>query len=414
MQTMAFMTTPAGMHSMAAFANHMATDNEIVLNGQADPSQHSSAQIDSRKRKRSDRAGLWHAQQQQQGRTSTAKPPKAKVKAAPAVPGFGFSLPAIPAPTPVSPLKASGGRTKKRMNLGLTQAHHISESGDEEDEEDEEAAFAAKWEGQGITFEHDGDVISLQTGAEVAAYIKDRKKNYPTQARMAEKAREAREKRANELEFIRKLKGLPRPDQTFKESQTGPLQQKKKTLSEQSHVGISMLENLPKKMSQGKGSNCCASVPPTSTAVLPVDLGVDYGTGTDTEANSDSDATSSALSESSVVSSSESSDNPADSSDDDTPPESQSSKTPIAPVAPPPLPRHSDRAAANSDQVKIKVCPQWKATGRCKFKYCRYKHAEEQPNFVGLYERMVGMELEKADRLALDAIKYLGRNGFLG
>jgi hypothetical protein len=33
---------------------------------------------------------------------------------------------------------------------------------------------------------------------------------------------------------------------------------------------------------------------------------------------------------------------------------------------------------------------------------------------MGLYEKLVEQELVKADQLALDAIKFLGQNGFLG
>lgn len=351
-----------------------------------------------------------------QSRPPTAKPPKAKAKAAPAVPGFGFSMPALPASSPVLPSKIAGEHVKKRVNLGLTQVNHMDELGDEGGDEDEEAAFAAKWDGQGMTFEHDGDVISLQTGAEVAAYIKDRKKNYPTQARIAEKAQEAQEKRATELEFIRKLKGLPKLKRNSEQPQEGTEWRKKKTLHEQSHPANPMLGNLSKRVKRDRGSKHGTSVLSASTPFQSLDLGVGYGTGTDTEANSnsDSDATSSILSESSVVSSSESSDGAVDSSDDDMPPESHSSKTPVAPISPPPPPRLLNQAVANLDQAKTKVCPQWKTTGKCKFKYCQHKHAEEPLKFVGLHERMVEVELEKADRLALDSIKYLGRNGFLG
>ena len=70
----------------------------------------------------------------------------------------------------------------------------------------------------------------------------------------------------------------------------------------------------------------------------------------------------------------------------------------------------------------------YKRTGRCQFgKDCRYRHEDgdrggdkgkrrvkDEPRRIGLYERMVEQEVDKAERLALEAIKYLGRNGFLG
>lgn len=407
---------------MTAFANHMAAGNAPDMYGQSAvfqqplASNQSSSQIDTRKRKRGDRAGHWQTQQQQP-HAPAAKPPRAKAKAAPPVPGFGFSLPLPSTPKTPAPPKVVDARNKKRPNLGLTQQlYNNDESDEEEQDEDEEAAFASNWAGKGITFEHNGDVISLETSAEVMAYIKDRKKNYPTQARIAAKAQEAQEKRAHELEFLRKVKGASKPERTRDEPKGKSRRQQQTNANDKSNSTKPKLEDLRERVEKSIKSKPKTSMPPAGPKQHAVDLGLGYGSGTDLDDDNDSD-TSSVLSESSVITSSDSSDgdeSDASADDDDAPPEAQSSKIPIAPAVPPPASKRPEKMATSSDRDKGKVCSQWKATGKCKYKYCQYRHAEDPPRVVGLYERMVEMELDKADRLALEAIKYLGRNGCLG
>lgn len=428
---MSFMATPAGMQSMAAFATHMANGNvtpthtQSVLPQQPIASgQSAGPQPSPRKRKRVERAEQWQSQKPSnhtQPRAPKApvrdtplqKPPRAKAKAAPSIPGFGFSLPQVPK-SPVTSKPGSGSNVKKKgVNLGLTNMSHKEEPSSEEDElEDEEAALAAKWDGKGLTFEHNGEVISLQTAAEFAEFIKDRKKNFPTQQKIAEKAQRAAEKRAGELEFLRRVKGPSRKArlEDTKSSDKPP----EGTPSKKAPSTKPNLQELREKVKSSMLSKKGNPAPFPGASRQAVDLGLGYGTGTD------SDGDSSVLSESSVVSSSESSeDDDSDAHDDeaegsDAPPEAQSSKIPAAPVAAPPPLKLPDRTGDEPSKSQARVCQQWKKTGKCKYKYCRYRHAEEEPKRVGLYEKMVQQELEKADRLALEAIKYLGRNGYLG
>lgn len=399
-QAMAFMATPAGMQSMAAFANHMSGGGAMTSCMQPtspqQPISHaqtSPPQPESRKRKRGDRVGEWQAQQRHAPaqKSQSQKPPRAKAKAAPAVPGFGFSLP---------PLPSANNQDKKRTNLGLTHMDYDKEDSEEDGTVDEEAAFAAKWDGQGITFEHRGDLISLQTGAEVAAYIKDRKRNFPTQARIEEKAQKAVDKRAQELEFLRRVRGTSKKEKGCEEPRPSNRRQKKDAKKFPAPTQPS-LDELREKVKQSISAK----------QVQAVDLGLGYASDTDADSESEIDEDSSILSESSVISSSESSDSD---SDDDAPPETQSSKKAIVPTVRPPPPKVPNREATDLGKTKTQVCSQWRATGKCKYTYCRYKHVEEEPRFVGLYERMVELELENADKLALEVVKYLGRNGFLG
>ncbi|KAL5379746.1 hypothetical protein DPSP01_008218 [Paraphaeosphaeria sporulosa] len=432
-QAMAFMATPAGMQTMAAFAANM-------VNGSANPTcdqpvppqqptlhgQSSNPQPSPRKRQRNERVERWQPQQPpkhnhppiQKAPAQSApsqKPPRAKAKAPPSIPGFGFSLPPVPQHTDT--LKAGGAHHhhQKRVKLGLTSLNCDEESSSEDDDNnvDEEALLAAKWDGKGMTFEHNGETISLQTAAEFAEYIKDRKTNFPTQQRAAEKAHLAAERRANEIEFLRRVKGTPgkgRPggEAKSKDQRKGKAANKYGSLKPRP-------EELREKARNSMASKHAAAKPPSdSSAQQSIDLGLGYRTDTE------SDDASSILSESSVVSSDESSEGAAseaeadEASDSDALPEAQSSKIIAAPRVPQPPPRLPAPRAETSSKSQAGVCQQWKMTGRCKYKYCRNKHGEEEPKSMGLYERMVEQELDKADRLALEAIKYLGRNGFLG
>jgi hypothetical protein len=279
----------------------------------------------------------------------------------------------------------------------------LDESSEEEDV-DEEAAFAEKTKVEGVAFEHNGEMISLQTTADVQSYIKDRRRNFPTRQRIAEKAEEAATRREHELEFLHRVQGKPRnpaPAPEVPREKIHKVDKRKEGIDMKKQEELAALrkrlhESMLKKQQQ----------PPTNL------LGLGYDSDTDSEAES------SVLSESSVVSSSEESSDESDESeseDSDAAPDTTSSKTappsvkipPQAPVAAPPS----------------QVCRHWSKDGRCKFgKSCRWAHPAQDKGSdrssenkrMGLFEKMVEQELEKADKLALDAIKFLGQNGFLG
>ncbi|KAJ4287186.1 hypothetical protein N0V90_012584 [Kalmusia sp. IMI 367209] len=408
-QAMAFMSTPAGIQTMNAFANHMAGASAAPLYPQPVPSlasipqvQSSPPQLSSRKRKRVERAGEWQSSQNTQ--PGAQKPPRAKAAVPPPVPSFGFSLP-VPPTHSTTVTSGRDSNAKRKVNLGLTQLQEESDSSEEEDV-DEEASLAANIKVQGIVFEYEGETISLQTAAEIAAWIKDRRRNFPTQKRIAEKAQEAAQKRASELDFLRRVTGKPKKE---KKDQLSKRKEGKR------HTAPTKpdLEELRQKVKESVLSK--QSKPPTLPSTNTKQQAVDLGLGYDTE--TESDDTSSILSESSAVSSSEESSDESDNDSDDSnvPPEAASSKIAKAPIVPtkPPPPRKKE--APSSSDTKTKMCYQWKETGKCKFgRNCHYSHEIEEPKHIGLYERMVEQELEKADRLALEAIKYLGRHGFLG
>ncbi|CAO2656549.1 Nn.00g053520.m01.CDS01 [Neocucurbitaria sp. VM-36] len=415
-QAMSFMATPAGQQSMAAFANHMASVGSAAPQyAQSPPPQHaqpaprySPTQHAGQKRKLNDRNNDTQSQvsSQQRPQQQSTKPPRAKAAVPPAVPSFGFSL---PTPSVVRPLTVSKGKgkndTKKRkLNLGLTE-HPMPEESSEDEEIDEEARYSAKLKGGGFAFEHNGEQISIQTAAEVAAWVKDRKKRFPTQKRVMEKTQEAAMKRKSELEFLRKLNGrAPKPDTSPRKERPIKVRdesRQNKTKREEDGQRHDELAALRKKLHE--------SMLEKQSKSSAVDLGLGY----DSETASDEE--SSVLSESSVVSSSEESSDESDSesADSDEAPEPTSSKVGPPPIkVPPPAP---PPASTQPKHGKRKICPNWEQHGRCSYSNkCKFAHPPKEEKRVGLYEMMVEQELVKADQLALDAIKYLGQHGFLG
>ncbi|KAL1297682.1 hypothetical protein AAFC00_006234 [Neodothiora populina] len=127
-----------------------------------------------------------------------------KVPAAPAVPSFGAPLPLPPKATPATAtaqIVASKADPKKRISLfGLTSEGGVaddtkqeeSEGEDEEDDVDEEASYAANLSNGPLTIEYNGETRNLSSPAELADWLNERKRFYPTKQRIEEKKTEVR------------------------------------------------------------------------------------------------------------------------------------------------------------------------------------------------------------------------------
>ena len=134
--------------------------------------------------------------------TAFAKPsqPRPRPQAAPAVPSFGAPLPTVVLPTPVvqqhlPPRPPPKKHPRKINQLGLTpaQEEHVSSSGSEADVDEEAKLIAATSDSGGLQFTYKGQTSTLKSAADIAAWIEERKKRYPTAER-----REARQKEAEE------------------------------------------------------------------------------------------------------------------------------------------------------------------------------------------------------------------------
>ncbi|KAF2106698.1 hypothetical protein BDV96DRAFT_590721 [Lophiotrema nucula] len=420
-QAMAFMATPAGMQAMNAFASQMSNGGVAPQPPPAQMSQSSPRQQHGTKRKWNDRSEPRN-DKSQQPQHAPSKPQKAKAAPPPAVPSFGFALPTIPSAKPL----ATSNKTnqKRKVNLGLTarDKDEVESVPDEElgEEDDEEAALASSMGISGAVFEHDGLKISLQTPAELQAWIRDRRKQFPTRKRIAEKAREVAEQRAKELEFLKKVKGDSGVERKVAQAPPAqkPLKHIERSKEEEGRQRelAQLRQRLHESMLAKNASKEAASAQSTTdgTQSKSIDLGLGY------DSETDSDDEDSVLSDSSVVSSDNAS--AEESSDDsdadsDAAPEEHSSKTAPPPIVqPPPAPLPVQAVEKTPRKNTPKVCHNWEQTGRCKFgRKCRFPHPpKEEPKRRTLYEVMVGKELEERDRETLKAIKWLGQNGYLG
>lgn len=403
-QTMAFMAQVQAQ-AMAPYTNYAANGTSMPQVPQPPSSpqqirQDSSPQRPSgTKRKRNERAANWRADNASKSTQNTQqpgqKPQKAKAAPAPAVPSFGFSLPIAQRgqTSASSNPKPRPDRNRRKVHLGLTARTELdSESGSGSDEEvDEEAAFATNI--KGMVFEHEGQTISLQTPAELLAWRKDRKKHYPTQQRIEQKAREAAEQRAHELEFLRRVKGLssdqnrgnhvPRATEAEMSEYNKQQAETQKSVEQQQDDWDKGVLKRKQMLPQNEAPE------PTVAEREPeaVDLGLGYGSETESD-----NEVSSELEESSVVSSSEESSKDSDSDDDDSDaaPEEQSSKTVNVPVVSPPEPSKPKFEKARSKRDPGKECVQWKRYGKCNYgDRCRWRHPpKEAEKIVGLYEKV--------------------------
>lgn len=87
-------------------------------------------------------------------------------------------------------------KPRKQNILGLTPAS-LDQASESEDDEGEEERLAArvKPSGHALQFEYKGRVATLRTPEEIAAWIAERKKRYPTQAKAEAAKKEAEEKK---------------------------------------------------------------------------------------------------------------------------------------------------------------------------------------------------------------------------
>ncbi|KAL8791031.1 MAG: hypothetical protein Q9213_000238 [Squamulea squamosa] len=105
---------------------------------------------------------------------------------APAVPSFGNPLPVKP-PAPMIEAKKAKRKKKRRVNqLGLTPKtdEHVSSS--EEEDVDEELKLATTVVAANLEFTYKGQTSTLHTSDEIASWLEERKKRFPTAARRAE------------------------------------------------------------------------------------------------------------------------------------------------------------------------------------------------------------------------------------
>lgn len=400
---------------------------------------------------------------------------KPGLQTAPAVPSFG--APILPPAPPVTtvrpstqpqivniPSRAQAGA----RSLGLTpkegvEPEYPSESEDED--VDEEAQFAEL--GTKLTFEHNGEVMTLNNEADLAAWKEERRKQFPTTDRVSQKHGEALrigEERKRLLAAVARLHQAPRNRNS--EVKTRSLREPLKS-SEATTVPTPLDADMPEKESVASQSDIpsiqeiedlaesapIASAPATTEDHAPATQDLEMHHGNDTvvpaqepalpqpkldqpvalpginmdETDEESDAEEIAAEEDVAgVAPMENEAVPLSDaeSDDDGPPEQVSSK-----------PRPSA-----ASEARRPVCRYFSASGMCRDgDSCRFRHelssralsarpAQPQPDKPAfdrfapkldpktdvkksIFERLMEQEEQSDDRLALQVIKALGQAG---
>ncbi|CAG8904064.1 unnamed protein product [Penicillium egyptiacum] len=121
-----------------------------------------------------------------------------RTPAAPAVPSFGNPLPSKPPPAADSTSNRKAKKRKRKHNqLGLTPNTEDHESSEEEVDEDEESKLAQGGsDAAPLQVSYKGRTSLLQTPSDIAAWIAERRKKFPTQARVEEKKKSMEEAKA--------------------------------------------------------------------------------------------------------------------------------------------------------------------------------------------------------------------------
>ncbi|CAI7652496.1 unnamed protein product [Penicillium glandicola] len=151
-----------------------------------------------------------------------------RTPAAPAVPSFGNPLPSKPPPAADSTANRKAKKRKRKHNqLGLTPHTEDHESSEEEVDEDEESKLAQSGsDAAPLQVSYKGKTSTLETPSDIAAWIAERRKKFPTQARVEEKKKSMEEAKAAR-EAIRQQK--QKAQQEKREDQQKQNEQKTET-----------------------------------------------------------------------------------------------------------------------------------------------------------------------------------------
>ncbi|KAK7900697.1 hypothetical protein LTR67_002981 [Exophiala xenobiotica] len=411
-----------------------------------------------------------HPSQKRDHQTAFNQPYQARPRptAAPAVPSFNASiehlLPRKPASQPApQPSPRNVEKPKKQNLLGLTPTT-LDHDSEPEDDEDEEGRLASQTKvSHGLEIDHGGQQIILRTPADVAAWLAERRKRYPTQAKVEaakkeaeEKKRKRQEEKAARMEAERQAREKAiearRLQQSAKAQQKSQQQERNVKKSEDSNTDMAAkarlkaeklrLKALKAQERLAKAEEALRVSTATSTtqeqssqAVSPDQRGEQRAQpeairSTSNSELTDSDATSSSGSSTSD-SDTEGESTSDGASDSDSAPEVISTKRAALEheISAPPPPRTSSTPTPQ-------ICRAFARYGRCKFgSKCRHLHDTsklpggkrskrsmlQRPETSGsgsarrkgLWQVMVEKEQEDERKKLLGAIITLGERGLL-
>ncbi|GJP90170.1 hypothetical protein CBS147321_6753 [Aspergillus niger] len=402
-----------------------------------------------------------------------------RVPAPPPVPSFGNPLPVKP-PPPADATRKPKKKKRKHNQLGLTPRTEEHESSEEEDDVDEEARLAgAAANTTALKVTYRGKTSTLQSPEEIAAWIEERRKRYPTQAKVEEKKKAMEEAKKARQEVQRQKdqrkqesKRAQKDGRNKKANDKQPNDQpvdpmdaaakakekadrlRRKLMKEEKRVAKAEADaeralmraealqkgsadaNIDETLATGQTQPASAtgtkadagsedkSVKPgpaaaeesgvanghtTSATDVNIDAGKPEEAGDEVNISSQDDSDSSDWTSSSG---SDSSSDESDSDSDSAPEEATSRRE--GPERVPPPPREN----------KKKPCHHFARTGRCRNgDKCRFSHETpergkkakptESKGRKGLLQALLDRQKGEEDRKVMEAIAWLGENGFL-
>ncbi|KAK5153005.1 hypothetical protein LTS14_008113 [Recurvomyces mirabilis] len=363
---------------------------------------------------------------------------------APVMPSFG--APILPPKPDTANIPKAGAVSTGRKSLGLAPADGnavYSSSEDEREVEniDEEALHAEL--GAKLTFEHNGVVLTLNNAVDLAAWQDERRRNWPTNARMAERVMEKRKvgderrrlltttvaSKQDSAAAVRQVRREAAKAQRGSTSRSTALDRSTASKSPMSDLDRARkelvkqeakLSALRKQVSTSQAALDDARARENTRNVTAHEESPDIELESETVIKDRESDVSSVLSESSVVSSGPL--DPGSESDDDDLPEESTTKAPVT----------------TTEQRGQRVCRYFAASGYCRDgDACGFRHElapgarvsqprqQQQPredraprldpvntDRKSIYQRLMEQQQEEEDRLALKVIKHLGKAGF--
>lgn len=271
-----------------------------------------------------------------------------------------------------------------------------------------------------------GKTLNLSSNKALADWVVERKRNWPTKARIAAKKQQELKQQQDalrrKLEDAQARKKAESQDQKTKPNIPPPDSLPAKKLTK--------VEKLREKLAKAEAKAAAKTVikvedkpsPSVATAAVEKDSSSAPKNSLVDSTYADTDSSNAAASESSddLTSSSSSEASSDDDIDIKSEPVEDSSTINMGPI----LHENTTTPRSPPPEMTPQICRSFASTGRCtRGKYCRYKHerAERKKPHVqdstgkrtSLYQRFVEQEQEAEDRKILEAIKYLGQQGHL-
>ncbi|KAF2099391.1 hypothetical protein NA57DRAFT_74892 [Rhizodiscina lignyota] len=346
-----------------------------------------------------------------------------KLNVAPAVPTFGFQFPTAPLnataqPTPIAtqqerhngqPEEPKEKKQIQQNQLGLTPKSVEQEHSDPEIVEAEEATLL------GQAYVDNPNLPNLNSPAAIATWLAERRKRYPTKARMEEKRKAERQAELDRLKqkVIESQKAKAAQEQKLKDAQKEKDAKLQSKLEKAERKAGKLRQQLLQRQTAADKEDDSeetqtSTAAPSTAAPSKANLGLNY----------DSDSVDGIDDERKTKGDDAGSSSDSDDSSSDEAPDQESSQAPATAPAPHAKAWH-DVPDYLMPFVRNKYCKFFLLNGYCGRKNtCMRKHdlpkplQDHQGKRPKLYDRLVEQELCKRDAAALQAIKFLGNSGF--